>query len=309
MRILPVLVLAALLAVSWQPAQAEQKPDIKAEASPVADKGAAQKADPNEPDTSKIMFIQNLRRIGARIYFMGEALGLNSWLVVKDKQLQILYTTPDQRAVVVGALLSAEGANISQQQILTLSSKYPEIADVLRQGQGATVQVAEEKKTDDARENDLPKSEQLFADLEKATRVTFGRTGAPLIYMIMDVHCGYCHEAWKKLEKYVDNGRIRLSMIPINALGPQSEVDAANWLNKKDPLDAWRKNVAGDETVLKIGEQDPDKEKKVFENTQMAAKWQVKKTPYLYYRGKNDKVRLIVGVPQDVDALLGDLKQ
>lgn len=304
MRRLLAIVVAALFSLNLSPLHAEEK----AATTPVveAKSDAPSVNDPKAPDTSKIMFIQNLRRIGASLYYMGEALGLNGWLVIKDKQLQILYTTLDGRAVTVGALLSAEGANVSQQQILALASKYPEVANVLREGQGATVRVADDGKPPVT--PDAPRSEQVFSQLASTTRVTFGKKTAPLIYMVMDVHCYYCHQAWKKLEKYVDSGRIQISMIPINALGPQSEVDAANWLNKKDPLDAWKKYMAGDTKILQVGDQDPEKEKAIFENTELAKKWGVDKTPYLFYRGVNGKVRLIVGAPQDIDALLQDVK-
>jgi protein-disulfide isomerase len=259
------------------------------------------------PDVSGILFIQNLQRIGATLYYMGESMGLHGWLVIKDKQMQIVYTTPDQRAVVVGALLSAEGANISQQQMLLLANNHPEVADVLKAGQGATVQVAEDKKADMAAKAGSP-SENFYAALLTSTQVTFGKPDAPRLMMLMDVNCPHCHNAWKKLEKYVDGGTLRLSMIPINALGPQSEVEAANWLNKKDPLDAWKKHVGGDTQILKIGDADLDKGDAIFKNTQLARKWRVDQTPYLVYRGKNGKIRLVVGEPTDVEALVGDVQ-
>lgn len=290
------LAFAAALAFSCPPALAQDK---------AASPPPAATPDANAPDTSKIMFIENLRRIGATIYYMGEALGLNSWLAVKDKQLQILYTTPDQRAVLMGALLSAEGANISQQQMMALAARHPQVAAVLREGQGATVQIADDKEVPLA--PDAPPSEQLYADLARATHVTFGKPEAPLVYMVMDVHCRHCVEAWKAFEPHIDAGRVRLAMIPVNALGAQSEVDAANWLNTKDPRDAWKKHVAGDKNVLKIGDADPDKENKVYANTLLIARWKIDKTPYFFYRGANGKVRLVAGKPQDVAALLDDL--
>lgn len=259
------------------------------------------------PDISNMMFLQNLRRIGSTIYYLGESMGLNGWLVVKGTQVQILYTTPDQRAVLVGALLSAEGANISQQQIMLLANAKPEIAKLLGAGNTAAIHVDEREHFNAALNPDQPKSEQMFAEINKAASITFGKADTPHLYMIMDVNCAHCHAAWKKLEKFVDEGSLRLTLIPINALGPQSEVDGANLLNAKDPLDAWKKHVAGDATILKIGTPDPDKEGAIFYNTQFAKKWNLDVTPYFVYRGKNGKVRLLMGEPENAPALVADV--
>lgn len=258
------------------------------------------------PDISNVLFLQNLRRIGSTIYYLGESMGLNGWLVVKDTQVQILYTTPDQRAVLVGALLSAEGANISQQQIMLLANAKPEIAKLLGAGKTADVHVDTNEHFSGDANSATPKSEQLMAEVAKTAGVTFGKADAPHVYMIMDVNCPHCHAAWKKLEKDVDDGRLRLTLVPINALGPQSEVDGANLLNAKDPLDTWKKHVAGDKTILKIGTPDPDKEGAIFYNTQFAKKWNLDVTPYFVYRGKNGKVRLIMGEPDDAAAMVAD---
>jgi protein-disulfide isomerase len=305
------LFIAALLMLSVTPLLAEGEEGSAALLAATPEKEAVREVIA-APDTSNILFLQNLRRIGSTIYFLGESMGLNGWLVVKDKQVQIVYTTPDQRAVVVGALLSAEGANISQQQILLLAQKKPEIATLLKLGDASAIHVSDEKARKRVLEEvrdvkGLSRAEQFFAELKKTTMLTFGKSDAPHLYMIMDVHCHFCHATWKLLEPHVDDGSLRLSMIPIGAMGMQSETDATNWINSKDPLDTWRKHVAGDKTILKIGDMDPSKSDAVNANTKFVYKWKVDQTPYLVYRGQNGKVRMVMGMPQELDALLKDL--
>lgn len=268
-----------------------------------------------EPDISNILFMQNLKNIGAKIFYMGEQLGLHGWFIVKEKQVQILYTTADGRALLVGALLSPEGANISQQQVLTLASSNPEVQALIKDQPAAAkdaapapepAKTAEETKNT-KEESTVSPSEQFFVELRKATGLTFGKDTAPLVVMIMDVHCPFCHKAWKKFEPLVEGGKLRVMMIPIVAVSPQSEADAAIWLAKKDPYEAWKKHLSGDGAILKTGEPEPAKRLAVNQNTDLIKKWSVDQTPYILYHGKGGKVRLVIGLPQDVDAIMKDI--
>jgi thiol:disulfide interchange protein DsbG len=272
-------------------------------------------AAPAVPDTTNILFMQNLRKIGATIYYLGDTMGLNGWFVVKDGQVQILYTTPDQKALLVGALLSAEGANVSQQQVMVLANNNPEIAKIIKGSAAATGQppVTNVKPDSVAKvaptyEPSVSPSEKFFQALNKAANLTFGRDTAPQIMMIMDVNCPHCHRAWNVMQPLVDAGKLRVTMVPIAALGPQSQVEAANWLAKKDPYDAWKKHIAGDDKILKTGTQEPEKEAAIFDNTKLIKNWGVDQTPYILYHGKNGKVRLVMGEPKSMDDIMGDIQ-
>jgi thiol:disulfide interchange protein DsbG len=264
------------------------------------------------PDTSNIVFMQNLRKIGASIYYLGETLGLHGWFVVKDGQVQILYSTPDQKALLVGALLSSDGANLSQQQVMVLANNNPEIQKILKNSASLgnapkVVDAAPAPTTAPDAASDISPSEKFYDALLHAANLTFGKDGTPQIVMIMDVNCGHCHNTWKALQPMVDTGKLRVTMVPITALGPQSEAEGANWLSKADPYDAWKKHVAGDETIFKTGAVNPDKQKAMADNTMLIRKWGVDQTPYLLYHGKNGKIRLVVGEPKKIDVILNDI--
>lgn len=296
--------------------------------SPVAAPAEQKQAEAKVPDTSNIMFIQNLRKIGATIYYLGQDLGLNGWFVVKDGQVQIIYTTPDQKAVMVGALLSAEGANISQQQVMLLSNSNPEIQKIIKNSAAMTgqapkppqptmppkaeaqpapaqaVQPTPSATADDA----ISPSQKFFQVLAKSANVTFGKDTAPQLIMIMDVNCPHCHKAWLALQPMVEAGKLRVTMIPIGALGPASELQAANWLSNKDPIESWKKHVAGDENIFKTETPSAQKVSTVHDNTELVQKWGVDQTPYILYHGKNGKVRLVIGEPKSIDDIMSDIK-
>jgi hypothetical protein len=310
-----VLFLALTFAV---PAFAEEKSPATAPtpaatsvnpSTPVADPapqlpptGSAEKI----PDTSKMLFVQNIRKAGATIYYLGQALGMDGWFAVKDNQVQLFYTSLDQKAIVVGALLSAEGANISQQQILLLAQSKPEIKSMMEAQTPPQPSAATAPSAAPADPNASP-SEQLMAEVKGGATVSFGKAEAPELIMIMDVMCPHCHDTWKKLSPLVDQGKLRVIMFPIIALGPESKDKAAMWLAMKDPQDAWKKHVAGDDKIL-AGTPAPEKSLAVIANMQIAQKWKVSQTPYILYKGKNGKVRLVVGEPKDVNAIISDIK-
>ena len=316
------LVMTALIMLA-APALAAKDAVVPLAPAPPAVSEPAPIAQPTVPDTSNIMFIQNLRKIGATVYYLGQDLGLNGWFVVKDGQVQIIYTTPDQKAVMIGALLSAEGANISQQQVMLLANSNPEIQKIIKGSAAVTAQGPKPAPTTSAPQaapvNTTPNapavsdeavqpSQKFFDALKKTANVTFGKDTAPELLMIMDVNCPHCHRAWSAMQPLVDGGKLRVTMIPIAALGAQSQSEAANWLTKKDPYVAWKKHVAGDDKIFKVGVQEPEKENAVFENTKLVQKWGVDQTPYILYYGKNGKVRLIIGEPKSIDDIMLDIK-
>lgn len=268
---------------------------------PVAEKVAV-------PDTSNMLFIQNLRKAGATIYYLGDALNMHGWFAVKDNQVQIFYTSMDSRALLVGALLSPEGANISQQQVELFAQSHPELLAVLKAASN------QEPTPPAGADKSIPPSEAFYGELLKANHIAFEKPSAkpgqaaesPLVLMVMDVNCHYCHQTWAKLQQPVEEGKLRLWMIPVAALGAQSATQGAVWIGKPNPQDVWKKYVGGDTKALD-GAPDAQKEAAIAANTALLARWKVDQTPYILYHGKNGKVRLVVGEPQDANTILNDL--
>lgn len=318
------LIAAALLCATPVSAAKEPVVPLVTQAAP-APSAALETAQEKIPDTTNIMFIQNLRKIGATIYYLGQDMGLNGWFVVKDGQVQIIYTTPDQKAVLIGALLSAEGANISQQQVMLLANSNPDIQKIIKNSAAVTglasrptqsatspMQVAPVQATQPAAsptsDNAVPPSQKFFEALQKSANITFGKETAPQLIMIMDVNCRHCHKTWLAMQTLVDAGKLRVTMVPIGALGPVSELQAANWISGKDPYDSWKKHVAGDEAIFKNETPSAEKVSSIHDNTVLVQKWGVDQTPYILYHGNNGKVRLIIGEPKSIDDIMSDIK-
>jgi thiol:disulfide interchange protein DsbG len=309
-----LFLLTLLLAV---PALAAEKTAVKTDAAGAkasAGKPAAEAKTTGEPDIANMAFMENLRLIGAKIFFMGDTGGLHGWFVVKGKEVQTVYTTPDNRFVLLGTLLDASGGNISQKQIHDLSMTHPDLVAMLQPDGAppaanppAAAAAEDEKPIEDNKNPKAAASEKLYVDLQKATGLTFGADAAPRLMMVMDVNCPFCHRTFKALQPLVDAGKLRLTLVPIQALGPKSAAMAAIWLALKDPYDAFKKQADGDAAALTTGTPDPKLAAAVYANTQLIRKWGIDQIPYLFYRGKNGKIRMIIGEPKDVQTVMDDI--
>lgn len=269
------------------------------------------------PNVADVPFIQNLRNLGASLYYLGESFGLHGWFVVKDKEVQLFYTTPDQRGLVVGALLAADGTNISQQQMLQLAERNQDIEKIIQAaGQTSNVHLPDSSNAAAPLDPAASPAEQFYAALLGGATLTFGQANAPQLVMVMDVNCVFCHRTWQKLQPLVEAGALRVTLFPIAALGLESETEAAVLLGKKDPYAAWKSHVAGDTRVLKTAPPNPDlpetaadpaRQEAVKSNSLLVYKWHIRTTPTLLYRGKNNKIRLISGEPASAQAIMDDI--
>ncbi len=315
--LIPAFASLLLAAPAWAGEKKAEKPASPVTAAPPSpEKAAAPEPLPVEtekppaatgvPDTSSILFMQNLRRAGTTIYYLGPALGLDGWFAVKDGQVQIFYTTPGQKALIVGALLSPEGANISQQQILALANGRPEIQAILK---GESMPAAASVPRQPVPQASAPSggAEKFYAELLAGRTVTLGPPKAPRLVMIMDVNCHHCHNAWKKLAPLVDQGKLRVTLFPIAAMGAKSQMEGAAWLGLKDPVSAWKKYMAGDTEIFKDKMPAPEHMTALAGNTTLIQKWKVDHTPYLLYRGRSGKIRLVVGEPKSADVIMNDI--
>lgn len=138
--------------------------------------------------------------------------GLTGWAIIPESNptsVEVIYSTADNRFLVVGNLLSAtEG----KKELTNLTEKY----------------VNQYKPTIDM--------EAIWPQLEKST---FIREGAPdnqaktIIYGFFDPNCIYCHLGWKVLEPYTHAG-LQIRWIPVGMLAASSKGKAAAILQSSD---------------------------------------------------------------------------
>lgn len=266
------------------------------------------------PDPSVNPALSNMLKAGAKLHYLGTRSALDGWLIVKDGRIQIVYSTADKKSVIVGAMFSDSGENITSEQIRTVVEGNKELAATLM---GITQEQPTPTQTSVAPTLPAPASvtvvspgERLYQDLSAATGVTLG-TGTPKLLMIMDPDCPHCQATWRVLRDAVFKNTIQLRMIPIATAGSDNERAAAQLLHTADPLNAWDKYVGatkgqGDKNQL-AGPADPVLVAALRANHTLVDSWHIDQTPYLVYRGKDGKVKVVIGEPEKVSSILSDL--
>ena len=272
---------------------------------------------PAAPDLSANSVLAAIQRSGAKFFYLGNRYGMDGWFVFKDGQVQIVYSTPDNKGTMMGALFGEDGENITTAQVTKLVQDNKEVADLLAgavKEQAAIAQTGSPASAASAAPTPaggLPSvavspGERLMHDLSSASTVVVGNASSPELLMVMDPHCLHCQATWKALRDAVFKGSLHIRMIPIGDAGSDNERAAAFFLGVSDPLNTWDKYVAGDKSQL-VGTPSADALAAVRANHVVIESWSIQSTPYLVYRAKDGKVKVVEGEPDKVSAVLGDL--
>lgn len=286
-------------------------------AAPVTVTSASPAAAPPDPSANPVL--ANIQRMGGKFYYLGNRYGLDGWFVVKQGQVQIVYMTPDNKGALVGAMFGQDGENVSVLQVNSLMQSNAEVAALISSASKEQVAISQvgsppapaPTSSSSAAAPAMPSmnlspGERLLHDLGGAANVMLGNPSSPEIMMIMDPRCPHCQATWKALRDVVVANKIHVRMVPIATEGSQNERAATVLLALPNPIEAWDKYVAGDEHALS-GESTPAALAAVRANGALVDRWKISNTPYLVYRGKDGKVKVMKGEPEKLSVLLADV--
>lgn len=289
------------------------------------------------PDINAIPALSNIVKAGGKLYYLGERSNLSGWLIVKNDQIQMIYLTPDHQTVIIGGLFTSEGQNVTGPQITYLSQTNRDIGDMINNatqqqnqvtsaggveggvasvpGDSATTMAAVAGAPQGPGVGGLPTAvtlspgERLYQDMEAAAGVELGPKDKPEIMIIVAPKCPNCKRTWKELRDSVKGGQVRVKLIPIyNSMGNEELNEAAQFLKTPAPLETWDRFVEGDTSALG-GKPDEMAVRAVMANLNLISKWNIKGYPYLVYRGKNGRIKIVQGKPERMPAVLLDLSK
>lgn len=140
--------------------------------------------------------------------------GLTGWVISRGGQSNIVFTTGDGDAVIMGSVIDTAGHNLSS----TFASQYIVKTDL----------------------------KPVYADLEKTTYITERGTGPAkrIVYIVFDPNCPYCSIAWKTLRPHLAEG-LEVRWVPVAYLQADSGTKVAALLGAKDPAAALEANEQG----------------------------------------------------------------
>ena len=237
---------------------------------------------------------------GAQIRYLGNDLGLQGWLTVKDGQVQYVYVTPNQEAYIAGVLLDRNGEIITTQQIETLASRETTIFETV-----ASTETPQQAPA--ATSSGGSPAEQLYAAFEGADWFEIGSAEAPLVYALIDPDCEHCHafvEALLEADAY-NTKRIRTRLVPVGITSAESLQRAAFLVRAPNAGDAFLRHLGGDMTA--IPRNDNGDTQAVISNMTLIQNWNLTETPFIVYRSGAGEVKIIRGKPQNINTLLSDL--
>ncbi len=244
--------------------------------------------------------VENLRHLqlqkfeseGGKVEYLGNAYGLDGWLLVKEGMPpQAAYTTR-QGGLVMGPLVDPEGIVITQNQLAAWRAKAEGRSQAALPG---------------AAESQARNAETFYGQVEQANWIKAGSDDAPYIYMFMNVTCDHCQNYWKDLQDQVKTGKLQVRLVPFG-VQDENKTTGAALLSVADPAAAWTQYINGNKAALSKDKIVEGAAAKLEANRALLAKWNVAATPFTIYRRLNDgKVMVINGRPQNAMMIMADM--
>lgn len=154
---------------------------------------------------------------------------------------------------------------------------------------------------------------QDLANKVKDLGFVVGKSG-PIVTIFDDPNCYWCHKFFENYAPAVDAGKMRLRVLMVGVIKPDSKGRAVSILAAKDKWTALKndelkfdeKSEEGSAPILK--ESHPDLEAQIASNVNLMSTAGPVSTPGLLYCAKNGpSPTYINGAPQDVNSFLGGL--
>ncbi|WP_171020389.1 thiol:disulfide interchange protein DsbG [Cupriavidus sp. 2SB] len=200
------------------------------------------------------------------------ASGLTGWVLERDGEHSIVYTTSDRKTMLVGNLVTDNGK--------ILSAEYED--------------------------RYMPKADfaGLYAELEKAPQVVEGTQANPkrVLYIFTDPECPYCHLAWKALQPYEAAG-LQVRWVMVAVIKPSSLPKAVEILGSANKTDTFRSMESNHgkpwNSTVKT---DPSKaatiQKGLASNAILMERFKFGGTPGFVWKDEKGEVHLQAGMPK-----------
>ncbi|WP_160054969.1 thioredoxin fold domain-containing protein [Oceanospirillum linum] len=227
--------------------------------------------------------------------------GLTGWVLSLDGQFTLVYTTPDQRTLISGALINEAGQNLSERYAQQYFPK-PDIA-LLEEATYISVGAPKELNLPDSATAPVdanPNSESTSTHAESGAEPAIEQAieAKRVIYAFFDPNCPFCHLAWKAFQPYIDKG-VEIRWIPVAFLNPESRDKAAAILQSRNPEDELTESMR-----LFNTEQQPTaalketSRRQLQSNMKLMQRFGIQGTPGLVWADENGELKVRSGMPK-----------
>lgn len=198
--------------------------------------------------------------------------GLKGWVVERDGNYRIVYTSADGKYLFIGLVADEQGNNLTQAEYKKYVPK-PNLA-------GA------------------------WSKLERADWVAEGsEVPKAIVYVVFDPNCPYCHFFWRAAQAYEKVG-LQVRYVLVAFVKPDSAGKAAAILESNDPARALNKNETGFQVSTETGaiapmqNPKPATRAKLRANMRLMSSLRVESTPTIFYKSPSGEVRMVSGMPR-----------
>lgn len=274
---------------------------------------AQEKAVPPLPAPLKTMVEE-----GAQIRYLGNDLGLDGWVTIKNAQEQYFYVTPDQQGLVMGVLFNSKGDTVTLRQINQLRKAegpaidklagLPDAAPPPSREATSRPEIATPEKILPKDSSEPSKSERFYAEVEKANWLALGQKTAPALYVFIDPECPHCHDMITDVRKsgYLEKGLLQLRLIPVGLMSENSLAEASFLLAAPNAQELLYKHLDGDKKAL-LADKNVNTQG-VQRNMSLMQDWKLDVTPFSVYRDVAGKIKILKGRPDDLKKLVTELR-
>lgn len=194
--------------------------------------------------------------------------GLRGYIISAGGQAHAVYVTADGTHVLVGAMLDADGRNLTESHL----DKY-------------------------APKQDLS---HTWPMLEKSRWIADGaKEPKSIVYVMADPYCPYCHAFWLAAQPYEKAG-LQVRWIWVSYLRADGPARVAAMLEADDPSAAMERHERnfGKGGIEPAKSPKPETLATVRANTQLMQKLGINGTPAIFFKDGNGDVQMIQGMPK-----------
>lgn len=198
----------------------------------------------------------------------------------------IMFTTPDGKYMLIGGLFDATGKNYS----MAYAGKYLPPPPP------------------------PPSAKSNYAALNTAHTFLWGKASAKKeLWLVFDPDCIFCHKTWDSIRPYVDKGEVKVHVLPVGFLKPDSAAKAAAIVGAKDQVKALAEDETGfndqtEEGGIKGAPGDTKAMKVIQENNTWMREHGITGTPYILYKDGSGAPNMVGGMPMDMATFIKGIK-
>jgi thiol:disulfide interchange protein DsbG len=194
--------------------------------------------------------------------------GLSGYAGMIEQQPLAIYLTVDGKQAIVGSMIDAKGANLSQEPLDRLVSK--------------------------------PMTGKIWKQLENSTWIADGSKNAPrVVYTFTDPNCPYCNKFWKDARPWVSAGKVQLRHVMVAILRDTSAGKAAALLTAQDTQAALtqheQQHASGG--VKPLGQISATVRAQLDANQKLMQQLGSSATPTIFYKDAGGNLQKMQGAP------------